>query len=38
MAVADILRRARPLPPFEDTVIDDLTDEEQEDFWVAITR
>jgi hypothetical protein len=33
----EILRRARPLPPIEETVIDDLTEEEGRIFWEAIT-
>lgn len=34
---ADILRQARPLPPVEETVIDDLTEDEERAFWEAIT-
>jgi hypothetical protein len=33
----EVLRRARPLPPVEETVIDDLTEEEERVFWEAIT-
>jgi hypothetical protein len=33
----EILRRARPLPPVEETVIEDLTEEEERVFWEAIT-
>jgi hypothetical protein len=33
----EILHRARPLPPVEETVIDDLTAEEERVFWEAIT-
>jgi hypothetical protein len=32
-----ILQRARPLPPVDDTVIEDLTEEEERVFWEAIT-
>jgi hypothetical protein len=32
----EVLRRGRPLPPLEEMVIEDLTDEEAEAFWVAI--
>ena len=33
----ELLRRARPLPPVADSVIDDLTEEEEQAFWAAIT-
>jgi len=33
--VAELLRRARPLPPLGEMVIDDLTDEEAEAFLAA---
>ena len=33
-----ILARARPLPPHEEMVIEDLTDEEAEAFWAAINE
>jgi hypothetical protein len=33
-----LLARARPLPPPEDMIIEDLSDEEAEAFWVAITQ
>lgn len=36
LSVAELLRRARPLPPLEEMVIDDLTDEEREAFLVAL--
>lgn len=36
LPVAELLRRARPLPPLEDMVIDDLTDEEAEAFLAAL--
>jgi hypothetical protein len=38
LSVEEVLRRARPLPPREEMVIDDLTDEEQEAFWAAINE
>jgi len=34
--VAELLRRARPLPPLEEMVIDDLTDEEADAFLAAL--
>ena len=36
LPVEELLRRARPLPPLEDMVIDDLTDEEAEEFLAAL--
>lgn len=36
LAVADLLRRARPLPPFEVTQISDLSDEEEAAFLAAL--
>lgn len=36
LPVAELLRRARPLPPLEEMVIDDLTDEEAEAFLAAL--
>lgn len=36
LPVAELLRRARPLPPLEEMVIDDLSDEEREAFLIAI--
>lgn len=33
----EVLRKARPYPPREELVIDDLTDDEEEAFWEAIT-
>ena len=33
----ELLRRARPLPALRDSVIDDLTEEEEQAFWSAIT-
>ncbi|MGL5856846.1 MAG: hypothetical protein ACRC35_00285 [Angustibacter sp.] len=33
----EILRRARPLPPAEESVIEDLTEDEERRFWTAIT-
>jgi len=38
LPVEELLRRARPLPPPEEMVIDDLTEEEQEAFWAAINE
>jgi hypothetical protein len=32
----EVLCRGRPLPPLEEMVIEDLTDEEEEAFWAAI--
>lgn len=34
----ELLRRGRPLPPYDDMVIDELTDEEAEAFWAAINE
>ena len=33
-----LLARGRPLPPPEDRIIEDLSEEEAESFWVAITQ
>jgi hypothetical protein len=33
----ELLRRARPLPALQDSVIDDLTEEEEQIFWSTIT-
>jgi hypothetical protein len=38
LPVEKLLRRARPLPPHEEMVIDDLTPEEGEAFLEAISR
>ncbi|MGH9072357.1 MAG: hypothetical protein ACRDX8_14630 [Acidimicrobiales bacterium] len=38
LPVEEVLRRAKPLPPYEETVIQDLTDEEEEAFWAATTE
>ena len=38
LPVEELLRRARPLPPHEEMVIDDLTPEEGEAFLEAIDR
>lgn len=38
VSVEELLHRARPLPPREATVIEDLTDEEAEAFFEAIKR
>lgn len=32
----ELLRRAKPMPPLEETAIPDLTKEEWEPFWAAI--
>lgn len=37
LPVEEVLRRARPYPPREELVIEDLTDDEEDAFWVAIT-
>jgi hypothetical protein len=34
----EILRRAKPLPPYEEMVIEDLTEEEAAEFWAAINE
>lgn len=34
----ELLRRGRPLRPYDEMVIDELTDEEAEAFWVAINE
>ncbi len=36
LPVEELLRRARPLPPYEEMVIDDLTPEEAEAFLAAV--
>lgn len=36
LSVEELLRRARPLPPRGETVMDDLTDEEAEAFFAAV--
>jgi hypothetical protein len=36
LSVAELMRRVRPLPPLEEMRIDDLTDEEAEDFLAAL--
>ncbi|MCU1460216.1 MAG: hypothetical protein JWO37_291 [Acidimicrobiales bacterium] len=38
LPVQELLRRARPLPPHEEMVIDDLTHEEGASFLEAISR
>ncbi len=38
LPVEELLRRARPLPPREEMVIDDLTEEEAEAFLDTIRR
>lgn len=37
MPVEEVLRRAKPYPPRDELVIEDLTDDEEEAFWGAIT-
>jgi hypothetical protein len=34
----EYLARGKPLPPLEETVIEDLTDEEAEAFWECISN
>jgi hypothetical protein len=34
----EVLRRGRQLPPLEESAIEDLTDEEWQPFWDAITN
>ncbi len=36
LPVAELLRRARPLPPLEEMVIDDLSDDEAEAFLATL--
>jgi len=36
--VEEVLRNAKPYPRREEQVIEDLTDEEEEAFWEAISR
>ena len=38
LTIEEVLRSARPFPAREDMVIDDLSEEEQEAFWAAITE
>ncbi len=38
LPVAELLRRARPLPPYGEMVIDDLTPEEADAFLAAVHR
>lgn len=38
LPVEELLRRARPLPPHEEMVIDDLTDEEGTAFLESVSR
>lgn len=38
LPVEEVIRRAKPLPPREEMLIDDLTDEEEAAFWAAITE
>jgi hypothetical protein len=34
----ELLRRAQPLPPYDEMVITELTDEEADAFWAAINE
>ena len=34
----EVLRQARPYPPREELVIDDLTDDEEDAFWDTVTE
>jgi hypothetical protein len=36
LPIEELFRRARPLPPYEETVIADLTDDEEREFFAAI--
>jgi hypothetical protein len=38
VAPEELLARGRPFPPYEDMVIEELSDEEAESFWAAITQ
>lgn len=38
LPVEELLRRAKPMPPLEETAISDLTEEEWEPFWAAINE
>ncbi len=38
VAPQELLARGRPFPPYEDMVIEELSDEEAEAFWAAITQ
>ena len=38
LPVEELLRRARPVPPLEETAIPDLTHEEWDAFWTAINE
>lgn len=38
LPVEELLRRGRPIPPSDESVIEDLTDEEAEAFFEAIRR
>jgi hypothetical protein len=38
VAPEELLARARPFTPYEDMVIEELSDEEAESFWAAITQ
>ncbi len=37
LPVDEVLRRAKPYPPREELVIEDLTDDQEDAFWEAIT-
>jgi hypothetical protein len=38
LSVQEVLRRARPLPPRDAMILEDLPEEEQEAFWAAINE
>jgi hypothetical protein len=38
VAPEELLARGRPFPPYKDMVIAELSDEEAESFWAAITQ
>ncbi len=38
LPVEEVLRTAKPYPPREELVLDDLTDDEEKAFWEAISR
>ncbi len=38
LSVQEVLRRARPLPPPDAMILEDLPEEEQEAFWAAINE
>lgn len=38
LPVEEVLRTAKPYPPRDELVLDDLTDDEEKAFWEAISR